>query len=122
MNVEFEKEYLAKLYEIMGTSANNLQSFRPYHPGELVKEELECRNIKQKDFARKFELSYTALNEILNSKRPITTEFALLLEAALGINADLLVKMQTEYNLQIARKNNTIIEKINKIKQIAAIF
>ncbi|WP_071146675.1 HigA family addiction module antitoxin [Bacteroides ihuae] len=106
----------------MGTSANNLQSFRPYHPGELVKEELECRNIKQKDFARKFELSYTALNEILNSKRPITTEFALLLEAALGINADLLVKMQTEYNLQIARKNNTIIEKINKIKQIAAIF
>jgi addiction module HigA family antidote len=94
MNVEFEKEYLAELYEIdMGTSANNLQSFRPYHPGELVKEELECRNIKQKDFARKFELSYTALNEILNSKRPITTEFALLLEAALGINADLLVKM-----------------------------
>ena len=74
----------------MGTSANNLQSFRPYHPGELIKEELECRNIKQKDFAKKFELSYTALNEILNAKRPVTTEFALLLEAALGINADLL--------------------------------
>lgn len=106
----------------MGISANNLQSFRPYHPGELVKEELECRNIKQKDFAKKFELPYTALNEILNAKRPITTEFALLLEAALGINADLLVKMQTDYNLQIARKNNTIIEKINKIKQIAAVF
>lgn len=37
----------------MGTSANNLQSFRPYHPGELIKEELECRNVKQKDFAKK---------------------------------------------------------------------
>lgn len=32
----------------MGIAANNLQSFRPYHPGELVKEELECRGIKAK--------------------------------------------------------------------------
>lgn len=88
----------------MGIAANKLQSFRPFHPGELIKEELECRNIKQKDFAKKFEFSYTALNEILNAKRPVTTEFALLLEAALGIDADLLVKMQTDYNLQIARK------------------
>ena len=38
----------------MGIAANNLQSFRPYHPGELVKEELECRGIKQKEFAKKF--------------------------------------------------------------------
>lgn len=83
----------------MGTSVNELQSFRPYHPGELIKEELECRNIKQKDFANKFELFYAALNEILNTKRSVTTEFALLLELALGINADLPVKMQTDYNL-----------------------
>lgn len=106
----------------MGTSANNLQSFRPYHPGELIKEELECRNIKQKGFVNKFELSCAALNEILNAKRPVTTEFALLLEAALGINADVLVKMQTDYNLQTARKNINIIERINKIKKIAAVF
>ena len=94
----------------MGISANNLQSFQPYHPGELVKEELQCRNIKQKDFAEKFELSYTALNEILNAKRPITTEFALLLEVALGINANLLVRMQTDYNIQVARNNDSLLE------------
>ena len=93
----------------MGTSANNLQSFRPFHPGELVKEELECRGIKQKDFAKKFGLSYSALNEILNAKRPISTEFALFLEAALDINADLLVRMQTDYDLQMARKNDTFM-------------
>ena len=33
----------------MGIATNNLQSFRPYHPGELIKEELECRGIRQKD-------------------------------------------------------------------------
>lgn len=106
----------------MGTSANNLQSFRPFHPGELVKEELECRGIKQKDFAKKFGISYSALNEILNAKRPISTEFALFLEAALDINADLLVRMQTDYDLQMARKNDTLLEKLNRIKNIAAIF
>ena len=106
----------------MGTSANNLQSFRPIHPGELVKEELECRGIKQKDFAKKFGLSYSALNEILNAKRPISTEFALFLEAALDINADLLVRMQTDYDLQMARKNDTLLEKLNRIKNRAAII
>lgn len=106
----------------MGTIANNLQSFRPYHPGELIKEELECRSIKQKDFAIKFGISPTSFNEILNAKRPITTEFALLLEAALGVNADLLVRMQTDYNLQMARKNSTLTEKLNKIRKIAAMF
>lgn len=106
----------------MGIAITHLQSFRPYHPGELVKEELECRGIKQKEFAQKFNLPYSALNEILNGKRPITTEFALLLEAALGVNVDLLVRMQTDYNMQMARKNASLIEKLNNIKKIAAVL
>lgn len=103
-------------------NANELQSFRPYHPGELLKEELECREIKQKDFAEKFGLSYTVLNEVLNGKRPVSIELALLMEAALGINADLLVRMQTDYNMQTARKNTTLMEKLNQIRKIAAVF
>lgn len=106
----------------MGTIANNLQSFRPYHPGELIKEELEYRNIKQKDFAEKFGISYSALNEVLNAKRSVTTEFALFLEAALNINVDILVKMQTDYNLDVARKNKTLNEKLNQIRKIAAVL
>ena len=52
----------------------------------------------------------------------ITTEFALLLEAALSINADLLVRMQTDYNIQVARKNDSLGEKLNNIKKLAAVF
>ena len=103
-------------------NANELQSFRPYHPGELLKEELECREIKQKEFAEKFSLSYTMFNEVLNGKRPVSIELALLMEAALGINADLLVRMQTDYNMQTARKNTTLMEKLNQIRKIAAVF
>lgn len=104
------------------TNISELQSFRPYHPGELIKEELMCRNIKQKDFAEKLGLSYTMFNEVLNGKRHLSIELALLLEAALGINADLLVKMQTDYNLQTARKNSAILNRINEIRKLTAVF
>ncbi|WP_075556090.1 HigA family addiction module antitoxin [Parabacteroides timonensis] len=95
-------------------------SFIPYHPGELLKEELECRKIKQKDFALKIGVSTTLLNDILNAKRPVTAEFALLMEAALGINADLLVKMQARYTMQIARANEKNQTRWQKIREICA--
>ena len=99
----------------MGKFANNLQSFTPYHPGELVKDELEYRAIKQKDFAEKFNISYSVLNEVLNGKRNITSEFALVLEAALGIKADVLVRIQTDYNLDMARNSDKLQERLDNI-------
>lgn len=104
----------------MGKLANNLQSFTPYHPGELVKDELEYRAIKQKDFAEKFNISYSVLNEVLNGKRNITSEFTLVLEAALGIKAAVLVRIQTDYNLDIARNSDKLQEKLDNIRKIAA--
>ncbi len=96
--------------------------FRPYHPGELLKEELECRHIQQKVFAQRYGISYTALNEILNAKRPVSTDFALLMEAALGINADLLLRLQVSYNLQVARQDKKLRERFDQIKKIRAVF
>jgi len=96
--------------------------FRPFHPGELLKEELECRHISQRSFAIKLGLPYTALNEILNGKRPVTTEFALLMEAALGVEPGLLLRMQTSYNLQIAKQDKKLINRISEIKKICAIL
>ena len=96
--------------------------FRPYHPGELLKEELECRHISQKSLAKQLDIPYTAFNEVLNCKRPVSPDLALLLEAALGINAGLLVRLQTDYNLQIATQDKTLAERLVKIKQIAAIL
>ena len=55
------------------------------HPGDVLKEELESRGITQKKFSEVLSIPYTQLNEILNGKRPVTTDFALMVEAALGI-------------------------------------
>ena len=62
------------------------------HPGEVLKEELEARGMSQKKFSELLNVPYTQLNEILNGKRPVTTDFALMMEAALGINPELLIK------------------------------
>lgn len=102
--------------------ANNLEPFEPTHPGELLKEEIECRGISQKELSRQTGIPYTALNEVLNCKRAITTEYALLIEAALGIESDFWLRMQMDYNLQIARHNKTFAQRLESIRKIAAVF
>jgi len=96
--------------------------FRPVHPGELLKDELEYRNLSQKEIARQLGLPYTAFNEILNGKRPVTTDFALFMEAALGVPAYILVGMQTDYNLQMAQKDNRLIKRLAEIRKMTAVL
>ena len=98
--------------------ANNLSPYRPIHPGEILKDEIEYRGISQRKLAEQMEVSYTVLNEILNCKRPVNTEFALFIEAALDIEADTLLRMQTSYNIQIAKQNKTFINRFNKIRKV----
>jgi addiction module HigA family antidote len=100
-----------------------MEERRPTHPGEILKEELESRSISQKQFAELLHLPYTQLNEILNAKRPVSTDFALMMEAALGINPELLVNMQNRYNMAVARQKPSLLEKLNQIrKACAAVF
>ena len=86
-------------------------SFIPVHPGEIIKEELQSRGISQKRFAEVVGVSYTMLNDILN---------ALLIEAATNINAEMLMNMQTRYNMQIARKDKNVIAHLENLRKICA--
>jgi addiction module HigA family antidote len=91
------------------------------HPGDVLKEELEARGISQKKkFSEVLSIPYTQLNEILNGKRPVTTDFALMMEAALGINPELLINMQTRYNMSVARQKKTLLARLVDIKKISA--
>lgn len=60
--------------------ANNLTPAFPTHPGEILKDELECRGMSQRKLAEDMGISYTILNEILNGHRPLTEKTALLLK------------------------------------------
>lgn len=96
--------------------------FSPSHPGEVIKDELEERGISQRKFADSIGIGYSVLNEILNGRRSISTASALMFEAALDIPADSLLKMQMKYNMYMAMKDQTLVEKLKKISRIAAIF
>ena len=95
-------------------------SFIPVHPGEIIKEELQSRGISQKRFAEVVGVAYTMLNDILNGRRPVSTDFALLIEAATNINAEMLMNMQTRYNMQIARKDKNVIAHLENLRKICA--
>ena len=102
--------------------ANNLLPSEPIHPGEVLKDEIEFRSISQKKLAKEMGVSYTVLNEVLNAKRPLSTEFAMLIEAILDLDAEPLLKMQTRYDMQMAKKDSKFMEKLNKVCKIAAVL
>ena len=95
-------------------------SFSAVHPGEILKEELQARGISQKKIAQLLDIPYTMLNEVLNAKRQLSTDVALMFEAALGINADMLVGIQTRYNIQTARENSDNRSKLMAIRKLCA--
>lgn len=98
--------------------ANNLFPSNLIHPGEMIKDEIEYRGISQTELAKEIGV----INEILNGKRSVTTEFALLLEAALGIEADLWIRLQADYNKQKTLTNTSFLEKLSKVKRIASVL
>jgi addiction module HigA family antidote len=102
--------------------ANLGYGFYPTHPGEILKEEIEYRGISQKKLAAEMRMSYTVLNEILNARRPLTAGTALLFEAVLGVEADTLMRIQTKYNMQTARKNEYVVNRLAQIRNMAAMF
>ena len=102
--------------------ANNLKPFQPTHPGEVLKDELECRGISQREFAKEIGISYSAFNEMLNGKRSVSPELAMMMEAAFGVDAAPLLAMQNEYDMLMVERNESFMEKLRKIRRIVAIF
>jgi addiction module HigA family antidote len=102
--------------------ANNLEPCYPTHPGEVLKDEIEYRGISQKVLATAMDIPYTLLNEVLNGKRQLTAELALLIEATLDLPAEPSLKMQARYNMLVTKRNVTFADKLSKIRKIAAVF
>ena len=92
------------------------------HPGEMLKDELQARGLSQRKFAGIIGMPYTAFNEIINGKRPITTDTALKIEAATGIAADLWLGLQADYNMQTARHDSRLSVILEQIRKTVAVL
>ena len=102
--------------------ANNLTPFEPTHPGELIKDELEANSITQAKLAESIGVKPSLLNEIIKGKRGVNTEMALLIEAALNIPADLLLNLQSDYNMQVAKSDASFMKRLSSIRNIATML
>lgn len=100
--------------------ANNLTPFEPTHPGEILREELEARGISQTKFAKDLGMKVSLINELINGKRNFTIEYALMIEAALGIDADFWINLQTDYSKAKAQRDTSFMEKLAQIRRIVA--
>ncbi len=90
--------------------------FEATHPGFVLKEELQARGIKQKEFALDIDMQPTMLNELIKEKRAVTAEIALSFEKALGIPADFWMRFQSGYELDCARIKERNIRKTQQIE------
>lgn len=95
---------------------NNIQSSNLIHPGEMIKDEIAYRGISQKRLSAQTGISYSVLNEVLNCKRPVSIEYALLFEAVLGIDAEIWIKTQAEYDIQKAKSDRSFAKRLEKAR------
>jgi addiction module HigA family antidote len=77
----------------------------PTSPGEvLLKEFLEPLRITQTELAERLGVPIQRINTIINGKRAVTAETALLLSAAFGTSAQFWLNLQMNHDLWHARK------------------
>ena len=68
--------------------------FKPTHPREVLKDEIEYRKISQRKLAESMGMSYKVLNDLLNGRRTFTLTTAMMFEAALNIPAQIFLWWQ----------------------------
>jgi HTH-type transcriptional regulator/antitoxin HigA len=97
-------------------TTKNIIPYEATHPGTVIMDEIDARNISQKELAHELGVLPTFLNEILKGKRAITADFAVLLEKSLGIPADYWMKFQCQYDIDRARLKEKNVRKIELIE------
>ncbi len=97
-------------------TTKNIIPFEATHPGTVILDEINARNISQKELAHELGVLPTFLNEILKGKRAVTADFAILLEKSLGISADYWMRFQSQYDIDKARLKEKNVRKIELIE------
>jgi antitoxin HigA-1 len=91
-------------YKTLDKTGKRIYTDVTLHPGEVLAVEINAREIKQKDFAKKIKLLAPHFNDLLKGKRHISARIALKLEKELGIDADYWLRLQIAYDLAVAKK------------------
>ena len=77
----------------------------PVHPGEVLLEEFIIpKKLSQVDLAKKLNVPVQRINTLINGKRDMTPETAILLARFLKTSPEFWMNLQTQRDLAIAQK------------------
>lgn len=91
------------------------------HPGMVLKEELEAKGFSNKEFASTIGMPASVLSDILNGKRSVTPDIAILLEAGLGRDAADWLALQAARDIEVAKRKEEFLKKQQDIETWKAI-
>ena len=110
---------MQNVHEVVNRDGKVLRSPDLFHPGYILKEEIEAREITKKDFAVLLNILPTHLSEVFAGKRPVGPKITRRLEIALNISAGFWLRMQSDYDLKVAEQEPDPV--LVKIEDILAI-
>jgi HTH-type transcriptional regulator/antitoxin HigA len=90
-------------YKVLDTRGKEIQTDISLHPGEVLLDELDARNIKKSLFAEHLGMKPSHFSELLHGKRHLSAATALKLERLLGISAEYWLRVQVYYDLFMER-------------------
>ena len=73
------------------------------HPGVLIADEIESREITQKQLADAMGIAPNIISEIIHGKRNLTPGVAVKMERAIDIDANYLMRLQMRYEIDEIR-------------------
>lgn len=71
------------------------------HPGEIISDILEERNLTQKELAQRAGVSETFLSEVIHGEKNISKELAMGLECALDVPRSFWLNLQANYDAEM---------------------
>ena len=80
-----------------------------FPPGEFLRDELEARNWTQIEFAEIIGKDARLVYEVINGKRAITPESAIIFGEALGTSPELWMNLESQYQLSKVRSKQTSV-------------
>ena len=94
-----------------------LEKLPPIHPGEVLLEDfMKPLGLSQYRVAKDIGVSPIRISQIVNGKRAVTADTAMRLARYFGTSAEVWVRMQARYDLEITREE--IGERIEQEVQV----
>ena len=75
------------------------------HPGRTLEEEMQFLHISNKDLSIKAGISEKHISQIINGDASITVDVAIKIERVVGLSANSLLNLQSQYDINVNRIN-----------------